>query len=63
MKTSKLNQLIGGSPSQFTPAINNITGKYPKKDNVKVIIGKPNSKKDWKPKPGYKPSTGEGVGM
>jgi len=70
--TDRLNALIGGQSSapkkasavnKFTPSINNITGKYPKNDNTKVIIGKANPKKKWSPKPGYKPSDGTGVGM
>ncbi len=52
--------------NQFTPALNNITGRYPKKDKTKVIIG--NKAQPRAPKvferghPKYKPSDGTGVG-
>lgn len=62
MKTSKLNELIGGTPShtsQFTPALNNIRGINKPKDVLKKI--KP-AIKQYGDK-GYKPSNGIGVGM
>jgi len=51
-----------GAANQFTPALNNITGKYPTK-TAKKMTPKPNKPafKQYGDK-GYKPSDGTGVG-
>ncbi len=70
--TDRLNMIIGGESSapkkstaanKFTPAINNITGKYPKESKGNSIVFTPKPKKTWKPKANYKPADGSGTGM
>ena len=38
-----------GAANNFTPSLNNITGKYPKNDNSKVFIGKGGQNQPSKP--------------
>lgn len=70
MKTSKLNALIGGTPStpsaQFTPALNNIRSggvlKSAVKKAAKAVPKAAPRMKQYGDK-GYKPADGSGTGM
>lgn len=66
MKTSKLNDLIGGSPSitaPFTPALNNIRGGIKKVEKMPMKKMAPKSPMKQYGDKGYKPADGSGTGM